>query len=359
MLRAPGRPAARRRHLRGMTLVELMVGLAIGMFLVAVMGAVYVGSRSTFVAQESGARMQENGRFVMDTLGNDLRMAGFRGCVNGSAAQPPVDNTLNTPTTLLYNFNEPVWGSRNNGVSWSPALPAPASGLGADAGGDVLVVRRPYGVGWSLIAEMADPTVALTITPTGAFTQGDLLMVADCVGASVLQATNATPGTAGALAHVAGTAGAVPGVAANALSRTYANDARVWRMQTLIYYLAASQRRTGEMALWSYVNPVYDGQAQLSELATGVQSMAVTYGLNTGGPDVSGNRAADTFKSADQVADWTQVVSARVELVLVGGTEASTTAIQPYVFNGQSVTPTDHRRRAVMSTMVSLRNRLP
>ena len=54
------RPVTRR----GMTLVELMIGIAIGLFLVAVMGTVYVGSRTTFVAQESGSRLQENGRTV-------------------------------------------------------------------------------------------------------------------------------------------------------------------------------------------------------------------------------------------------------------------------------------------------------
>ena len=59
---------------RGFSLVELMVGLSIGLFLVAVMGAVYLGSRNTFVVQEAGSRMQENGRFAIDTISTDLRM---------------------------------------------------------------------------------------------------------------------------------------------------------------------------------------------------------------------------------------------------------------------------------------------
>ena len=104
---APWRPAA-----RGMTLVELMAGLAIGLFLVAVMSLMYMGSRNTFVAQESGSRLQENGRFAMDTIANDLRMSGFRGCMpvvtTGNSAAPlaigQVDNTLVTPTALLYNL---------------------------------------------------------------------------------------------------------------------------------------------------------------------------------------------------------------------------------------------------------------
>jgi type IV pilus assembly protein PilW len=50
------------------------------------------------------------------------------------------------------------------------------------------------------------------------------------------------------------------------------------------------------------------------------------------------------------------VVSVRVELLMAGSTESATTAVQPYVFDGQSVTPGDRRQRTVMSMLVSLRN---
>ena len=338
----------RRAH--GMSLVELMVGLSIGLFGVAVMGVMYVGSKTTYVAQESGSRLQENGRFAMDTIANDLRMSGFKGCLGSGA----VDNTLNTSTALLYNFGEPIWGSRSVGGAWSPLLGAPADTLAALPAGDVLVVRRPTGLGWALIGEMASPSAPLPITPTANFAQGDLLVVADCGTASVFQATNAAPGAGGSLAHVSGTAGVVPGVATNAMSRAYANEARVWRMQTLIYYLANSERHPGESALWVYANPVYDGRAQRTELVTGVERMAVTYGVDT-----NGDFNADRFFDASGVTNWAQVVNARVELLLNGGTASNATASQPYVFGGLTVTPTDKKLRTVMSMVVALRNVLP
>ena len=333
-----------------MSLVELMVGVALGLFLIAVMGVMYIGSRSTYIAQESGSRLQENGRFVMDTLAQDLRMSGFRGCWGADA----VNNTLNTPTALLYNYGQPVWGSHASGGNWAPALTSPANDLGAWTAGDLLVVRRPTGPGWSLIADMADAGAPLAITPTANFTQGDLLVVADCGSASVLQATNAGPGAAGSLAHGAGAGGVVPGVASQALSRAYGNDARVWRLQTRIYYLANSLRHPGEPALWVYNHPVYDGGAQRTELVSGVERLAVSYGVDT-----DADFSADRFRSADQVTDWTQVVSARVEVLLNGGIESSNSAVQPYVFGGATITPTDRRQRTVMSMLVSLRNAVP
>lgn len=342
--------AAPASPVRGVSLVELMVGMVLGLFVIGVMSAVYMGSRNTFVAQESGSRLQENGRFAMDTIANDLRMSGFRGCLGTDV----VDNTLNTPTALLYNFGLPIWGSRNTGAAWSPALSAPVDGLAALPAGDVLVVRRPAGTGWSLIGEMADTSAALTITPTTGFAQGDLLMLADCANAAVLQATNSTPGTDGSVAHVAGAGGVVPGVARSALVRTFANDARIWRMQTKIYYLAASQRRAGQVALWVYVSPAYDGAIQRAELVTGVERMALTYGVDT-----DGDFAADRFLRANQVSNWAQVVDARVELLLAGNSDTQTSSVQAYVFAGESVVPSDRKQRAVMSMLVSLRNAVP
>ena len=357
----------RRPRVQGMTLVELMVGLAIGLFLVAVMSTMYLGSRNTFVAQETGSRLQENGRFAMDTIANDLRMSGFRGCMpvvpTGNSAAPlalgAVDNTLLTPTDLRYNFGEPIWGSRNAGAAWSPALAAPVSGLGAVAAGDVLLVRRPAGVAWALVAEMPNRAAALTITPTANFQRGDLLMVADCAGASMLQATNVGPGAAGSIQHQPGAGGVLPGLATANLARTYGNDARVWRMQTRIYYLADSARRTGETALWLHVSPAYDGEAQTSELVTGVERLAVTYGVDNDGLDGAGNLSANRFFNAGQVTNWAQVVSARVEMVLTGAGDSPATAVQPYVFAGQTITPTDRKLRTVMSVLVSLRNTVP
>jgi type IV pilus assembly protein PilW len=341
------------KPVRGMTLVELMVGLAVGMFLVAVMGSIYVGSRTTFVAQESGAHLQENGRFVIDTIANDLRMSGFRGCSSSATTNVPVDNTLNTPTALIYNYGEPIWGSHYTGT-WAPALTAPVSGLGPATSGDVLVIRRPFGVGWALVGEMSTTSSNLPVTPTGAIVQGDLLMVADCAGASVLQATNAGPGTSGSIGH-SFAAGGTPGVSRDALVKVYANDARVWRMQTIVYYLAPSQRRSTETALWQYTSPVYDGRPQTAELVTGVDRMAVTYGLDT-----NGDGAADKFATADSVSNWAQVVSARLEVLLVANQDGrSATVAQPYVFGGVTNTPTDNKLRTVMATSVSLRNALP
>jgi type IV pilus assembly protein PilW len=341
------------RSTRGFTLVELMVGMALGLFLVAVMGTIYVGSKSTFQSQESIARLQENGRFAMDTIATDLRMSGFRGCL-GQSKGTTFTNTLDTTTAMLYDFSQSIWGTHYTGGAWSPAMGAPMAGIGPKTAGDVLVVRHPVGTGWALTGEMTDNNAALTITPTSTIKQGDILLVADCGGSAVTQATNASPGTAGSIQHQPGAAGVSPGVTTADLGRAFLQDASVWRMQTVIYYLADSNRRTGAVSLWSYTAPGSNLPTQQTELVTGVERMVVRYGIDT-----NGDGAADQFRTADGVADWNAVVSARVELLLVGPEGSVTTSAQPYVFDGVSTTPTDRRQRTVMSLVASLRNSVP
>lgn len=338
---------------RGFTLVELMVGMALGLFLVAVMGMIYVGSKSTFQSQESIARLQENGRFAMDTIATDLRMSGFRGCL-GQSKGTVLTNTLDVATPMLYDFSQSIWGAHYTGGAWSPALGAPMAGIGPKTAGDVLVVRHPIGSGWALTGEMMDNNGALTISPTSTIKQGDILLVADCGGSAITQATNASPGLGGSIQHQPGVAGITPGVTTTDLGRAFLQDASVWRMQTVIYYLGDSVRRPGAVSLWSYMAPGPNFVTQQSELVTGVDRMVVRYGIDT-----DGDGSADQFRTADGVANWNGVVSARVELLLVGPDGSMTTSPQPYVFDGTATTPADRRQRTVMSLVASLRNAVP
>ena len=59
----------------GITLIELMVALAIGSFLMVGAVQIYSQSRQAFVINESIARVQETAQFAMDTIEADLRMA--------------------------------------------------------------------------------------------------------------------------------------------------------------------------------------------------------------------------------------------------------------------------------------------
>lgn len=348
------------RRVRGVTLVELMVAMGLGLFLVGVMGMIFLGSKSTFQAQKHVARLQESARFAIDTVAADVRMSGFRGC-RGVGTGTPIANLLNTSTGFLYDFSAGIWASRYNGSAWDPVKAAaisspdlsPAPAL--NSLGDVLTVRRTVGTGWALTAEMASPTAALNVTPTGLITARDLLLVSDCAGAAVFQATNPRPGLDGSIEHSASVT-VDPGVSDNSLGRVFLQDAMVHRLVTVTYYLAPSARdgKTDQSALWSSTKPAYDGTSdEPQELVTGVERFRVTLGL-----DSNGDGAADAYVAPKDVPDWTQVITARIELLMASTEDNITSSPQPYTFAGTASTPSDRRLRTVVSTVVQVRNAL-
>ena len=77
---------------RGMTLIELMISIVLGLLLVAVVIQIYVGSKSTYNKQEDLSRLQENGRVAIDVIGRMARVSGFK-------SNPAADYSTIFPTS--------------------------------------------------------------------------------------------------------------------------------------------------------------------------------------------------------------------------------------------------------------------
>lgn len=129
-----------------MTMVELMVALAIGSFLMVGAVQVYNQSRQAFIINESIARVQETAQFAMDTVEADLRMASNWGmhsrgdAVEGrSIVGDP--NPLGLPTPggcgadWALDLARPIEGENNNAIL--ACLPG-----GLQANSDVVTTRR-------------------------------------------------------------------------------------------------------------------------------------------------------------------------------------------------------------------------
>lgn len=84
----PGAVDPHRRQL-GMTLIEIMIALLIGAFLLGGVMQIFVSSQQTNRMQENLSRLQENGRFAMEFISKDIRRAGYWGCLRPSS--PDID----------------------------------------------------------------------------------------------------------------------------------------------------------------------------------------------------------------------------------------------------------------------------
>ncbi|MCY0536225.1 PilW family protein, partial [Klebsiella pneumoniae] len=81
----------------GVTLIELLVALGIGALLILGLVEVFSASRTAYQLSTGLARSQENGRFALDILQRDIRMAGHVGCVNDQARFLPENITPSRP----------------------------------------------------------------------------------------------------------------------------------------------------------------------------------------------------------------------------------------------------------------------
>lgn len=69
------------RHQYGMTLIEIMIALLIGAFLIGGVLEIFINSKQTYRMQDGLSRLQENGRFALDFIGQDIRMTSYWGCL--------------------------------------------------------------------------------------------------------------------------------------------------------------------------------------------------------------------------------------------------------------------------------------
>ena len=67
----------RPSHQRGMSLIELMIGMALGLMILLGLTSLFAQTKRSFKQDELTARMQEDARFAMAELRHDIGMAGF------------------------------------------------------------------------------------------------------------------------------------------------------------------------------------------------------------------------------------------------------------------------------------------
>ena len=82
----------------GFSLVEVLISLGIGVFLILGTGKLYIHSRAVFHTQEPAGQLLENGRIVSEILSQNLGKARYWGC-SGSAAHSVI-NHLDLDSTL-------------------------------------------------------------------------------------------------------------------------------------------------------------------------------------------------------------------------------------------------------------------
>jgi len=335
----------------GMTLVELMIAMVIGLILLGGVYVVFISSRTTYSLNEQVSRVQENGRFAIEVLTRDIRMAGYRGCGGDSVT---IENFL-VDQSYAYDFASSLRGyEAQGGGTWLPTLPTGTNTVSASsplAGNDILVVRTLTD-GNVVITTTATPTATTFYVPSGSdgIAVGDTLMVTDCSNpkAAVFQVTSAVD--SGGYDNLVHDVSATTNIAH---SLDYGEGAELAKLSTVTYFIrnVDAGGNTIEPTLYRRV-----GSKLPEQLVEGIESMQILYG-----EDTNNDRSVNGYVAANAVTDWANVVSVRIGLLARSPKEMAKGEIDTtsYDVNGTSFTaPGDRRLRLVMNTTVALRNHL-
>jgi type IV pilus assembly protein PilW len=304
-----------RAKTRGLSLIELMIAMVLGLVVVASASAIFISNRQTYRATESMGRLQEGGRVSFELMARDIRQAAGNAC----ARDLRVANVINNPGSNWWsNWNATIIGYED---SDGTAFPFSAGVGGRIAGTDAIEMKSADNISGVTIVNHNPPSAQFQVNTTAhPLNDGDIVMVCDFRQATILQITNAQPGINTTVVHNTGTGS--PGncskglgyptdcASTNGTPYTYTPPAAIVKMQASRWYIGNNE--TGGRSLFRTVLVNNAGSAGTAnqEIVSGINNMTLQYLVRNAGDYVNASAVAP--------ADWANVVAVRVLLTMAG-----------------------------------------
>ena len=350
--------------------------MLVGLILIAGVLSIFISSRQSYGINSAVAQIQEHGRFALDFIRHDTRMAGYMGC---GVSGVNFSNQLNSSTSLPYNFNNALTGYEYSGTAptatyvipaenpapvpagnWSPvldaSLPVAAGQPYAIPGSDVLAMTMTQNAGSPIyITNIPSPTAAVFDVNAPGLATGDLMVISNCVNTLVLQVTNVSGGGT-TIDHSTG-GSVTPGNSSKDVAQSF-QGAQIGTGTAVAFFVGESA--DGTPALFSATtDPSKASGFDYQELVPGVENLQLLYGVDT-----TGSGTPSEYDTADVVnanGYWGQVVSVRVALLLRSDTGAVTLPPTAATYNllGTVIqAPLDTRLRQVFTATIGVRNHM-
>ncbi|WP_268798097.1 PilW family protein [Pseudomonas huanghezhanensis] len=71
-----------KRSAQGFGLIEIMISLVLGLIVVAGILQIFISAKNTYASQNAAAVMQEDARFILTKMTQEIRMVGMFGCLD-------------------------------------------------------------------------------------------------------------------------------------------------------------------------------------------------------------------------------------------------------------------------------------
>lgn len=344
----------------GLSLVELLVAMTVGLLLLGAVIEVYLAQTRIYRIASAQASIQNAENAIAALLTPVIRAAGFVGCStlqqtlfsNLNPGGPPPLGALATPR-LLWAYDATgtaVGGSLtltqvnaandSDVTHWTPALDGSLASQVA-TGSDVLVLLGAAAGSQPVALTAVDGgSNTLTVQDASGLVAGQIAAVSDCNLASIFQITSVAGTTLGH--QVGGT----PQTNAAAAFPANSNNLLIPLQQTAIY-VAQGQGGQSVLTLATYSAGVW----AVAPLVPGVATLQVLYGIGSNG-------VITQYVAGNAVSTATPVYTVRLAF-LIEGQPGSASASNPVTFTllGTTVNvPQDTRLRRVFEMTVKLRN---
>ncbi len=272
------------RRISGLSLVELMISLTIGLLLLLGITTLIVQQSSTRGEMEKSSRQIENGRYAMQILRDDIQLAGYYGEYSprpGVATAIP-DNPCDTATATATN------------LGWNPATPAVPVAIFGYPGGSIDPTPTTCLTNYKLnTAVLIVRRTETAITTLAAIDGSNYLQVSLCQ-------TDATPF---ALATAPGNF---------TLTTRTCNPAvpsALRKYVVRLYYLSTCSVCAPSDGIPT-LKMVENGIA--TPLVEGIENMQFDYGIDDIGPP---DGSPDRYTATPTATDWPNVMTVRVNLL--------------------------------------------
>ncbi|MDH4483076.1 MAG: PilW family protein [Rhodoferax sp.] len=302
-------PLARGRQ-RGLSLVELMISITLGMVAVAGAISIYLSNRNSYQLVEGAARVQENARFAVEFLGRDLREAGGIVC-GGNLVQ---ENVLESTEKAKWWGD---WSTGLKGYNGTSDLPAKDFGTAKKdrvSGTDAVVVWNASTADQDYPLRQVTAFNASTNTFTLYFktrlesSKGYVHTACDDARIATFTFTAAIPKDTDG--------GSYTLTAAKTLTNPIKPGGFVNRLRASAWYIGVSSNDSSVRSLYRESLGMDSGSpaSEAEEVLENVQNMVITYlqGDGNGAPST----AATDYVKADAVSNWANVLAVRVVLTL-------------------------------------------
>jgi type IV pilus assembly protein PilW len=300
-----------------------MVAMVISLLLIAGTITIFASNKQAYRLNEASSRVQENGRFALDFIRRDARMAGFLGCEGPSDLVSFRNNVNTTAYTALsgdkaliskaiinYDGTDSLTGFDSLGTGLSELGLASGTAEGnLVANTDAIMIKKAEScVGAKLTNAKDDDTFTIADNTNCGIQQNDIVLVSNCEGGDFF-AVESNPGLTDAPATFSITGTTNTGATT---FRSYGPEAEIFKFQTVIYYIGngsagIAPNKPPSLFKRSIVNGVFTNQ----ELVENVEDMTISYGVDT-----TGDSSANFYVPAASVtaANWENVVSVRIRV---------------------------------------------